>query len=87
LSARKATTEESVEYVSEITESGSAEGILATIVILSTSIAVAQHFIGVRDCLETLLSLWCWVYIGMKLARQFAISLLNLVFASIARNT
>src|SRR5690606_2442129 len=89
--ARSATaTEEGLENVAEATESATSEAahrVVATHVVTTALLRVAQHFIGVRDVLELFRSFGRRVHVGVQLARKLAVSLLDLVSRGLTRDS
>ncbi len=83
------TAEEGLEDVAEATESARsapAERVVAAAVVLTAFFGVAQHVVRVRDELEALRRIRSRIHVGVQLARQTPVRLLDVFGARIARD-
>jgi hypothetical protein len=82
-----AAAEEGVEDIAETKTTGPTKWVIAAIVVVSTSVGIAQHFVCVCDQLEPLLRFWSRIYVWVQFPGELAISLLDLILGGTAIDT
>src|SRR5699024_9712064 len=83
-----AAAEERLEHIAEPAETAAepARGLIAAHVVASALLGIAQHLVRVRNRFELLGRLGRRVHVGVQLAGEFAIRLLDLIVARLARD-
>ena len=87
--AASASAEEGLEDVAEVSEVAVETGVaarstVAAVVVVVPLFRVAQHVVGVRDMLEPLRRVCAGVHVGVELAGEAAVCLLDFVCGGIA---